>query len=122
MPELIVLVLEDANKVDDILTAWLKVGAPGVTLLDSAGLGHAFGKELRDDLPLLPSLESLLRGREEANRLLFTVVSDGFDLDMLIAATEAVTGNLDDPDTGILFTLPVTRARGLHQRRAVASG
>jgi hypothetical protein len=118
VPELIVLVLDDAGKVDDIVSAWLQAGISGVTLLDSAGLGHEFGKEMRDDLPLMPSLESLLRGREETNRTLITVVPDGFNVDALIAATEAITGPLADPNTGILFTLPVTRARGLHRRRA----
>lgn len=118
MPELIVMVLDDADKVGDILNAWLEAGVAGVTLLDSAGLGHAFTEHsLRSDLPFVPSLESLLRVREEHSRTLFSVVPDGFDVDKLIAATEAITGSLDQPDTGILFTLPVSRARGLHRRQ-----
>lgn len=118
MPELVVLVLDDAEKVDDVLKAWLLVGISGATILDSAGLGHEFGRQaLRDDFPLMPSLATLLRGREETHRTLFTVVPDGFDLDALIAATEAVTGLLEEPDTGILFVIPVSRARGLHRRR-----
>ena len=118
MPELIVLVVDDAGKVTEVLNAWLEVGVPGATMLDSAGLGREFGKYgARSDLPFMPSLESLLRVREENSRTLFTVVPDGFDVDKLIASTEAITGSLDDPDTGVLFTLPVTRARGLHRRR-----
>jgi hypothetical protein len=118
MPEMIVLVVDDAGKVTEVLNAWLEVGVSGVTMLDSAGLGHEFDKYgARSDLPLMPSLESLLRVREENSRTLFTVVPDGFDVDKLIAATEAITGSLDDPDTGILFTLPVTRVRGLHRRK-----
>ncbi len=118
MTEIVILVVDDATKVTDVLNAWLQAGVPGVTMLDSAGLGHEFAKYgARGDLPLMPSLESLLRVREENSRTLFTVVPDGFDVDKLIAATEAVTGLLDDPDTGILFTLPVTRARGLHRRK-----
>lgn len=121
MPELVVLVLDDTKKLDDLLTAWLAAGVPGVTLLDSAGLGRELGAQaLRDDLPLLPSLASLLRAREETSRTLFSVVPDGFDLDALVRATEAVTGPLDTPNTGILFTLPVTRAHGLHRRRPAA--
>lgn len=121
MPELVVLVLDDAGKVDEVLSAWLAAGVPGATLLDSAGLGRQLGAQvLRDDLPLMPSLSSLLRTREETNRTLFAVVPDGFDLDALVAATEAITGPLAEPDTGILFTLPVTRAWGLHRRRAGA--
>jgi len=118
MPELVILVVDDATKVTDVLNAWLQAGVSGVTLLDSSGLGHEFGNYgARSDLPLMPSLESLLRVREEKGRTLFTVVPDGFDVEALIAATETVTGELDDPDTGILFTLPISRARGLHRRQ-----
>lgn len=121
MPELVVLVLDDANKVDDILTAWLAAGVPGTTILDSAGLGRELGaKALRDDLPLMPSLSSLLRRREETSRTLFAVVPEGFDVDALVKVTETITGPLDYPDTGILFTLPVTRAFGLNRRRPAA--
>lgn len=118
MAELIVLVLDDPDKTEDVLTAWLAAGVSGVTILDSAGLSHKLGRRgLRDDFPLFPSLEHLLRSREEPHRTLFAVVPDGFEMETLAAATEKITGDLDEPDTGILFVLPVTRVWGLHRRR-----
>lgn len=117
MPELIVLVLNEAEKVDDILNVWLAAGVSGVTLLDSAGLAHDTFRRTREDLPFISSLESMLRQREEHSRTLFTVVPDGFDVDALITATEKITGSLDEPDTGILFTMPVTRTRGVGRPR-----
>lgn len=120
MPELIVLVLDDASKFNDVITAWIKVGVPGLTLLDSAGFGHALTHKdegTRSDLPLLPSFASLLRVREDPSRVLFSVVPDGFPVETLIELTEAITGPLTAPDTGIFFTLPVTRTRGgLHRK------
>lgn len=117
MAELIVLVLDNSEKIADVLNAWIGVGVPGVTMLDSTGLGHAFTTGgARADFPLIPSLASLLRPREDPSRLLFSVVPDGFDVDAVIAATEKVTGPLDDPDTGILFVVPVTKTRGIHLR------
>ncbi len=118
MPELIVMVLDDREKADEVLNAWLAAGVPGVTILDSYGLGHHIAKRgARDDLPLFPSLESLLRTREEPHRTLFAVVPDGFDVEALVAATEKITRPLNEPDTGILFVVPVTQAWGLHRRR-----
>jgi hypothetical protein len=115
--ELIVLVLNDPGQVDDVLAAWLEAGVSGVTILDSRGLSHHLGKwALRDDLPLFPSLEDLLRGREESHRTLFAVVPENFDIQALVAATEQITGAFDGPDTGILFTLPITRAWGLNRK------
>lgn len=119
MPELIVLVLNDPDKIEDVLAAWLAVGIAGVTILDSSGLSQQVSQHrLRDDLPLFPSLKDLLRSREESHRTLCAVVPDGFDVEGLAAATEKITGALTEPDTGILFTLPVTRAWGLHRKRS----
>ena len=123
--ELIVLVLNDPSQIEDVLAVWLEAGVSGVTILDSRGLSHHIpprggggrgGRGLRDDLPLFPSLEDLLRGREESHRTLFAVVPENFDVQALVTATEQVTGVLDGPDSGILFTLPITRAWGLQRK------
>jgi nitrogen regulatory protein P-II 1 len=117
MAELVVLVLDDPGQVDQVLEAWVSVGVSGVTLLDSAGLEHHLARHAsRDDLPLFPSLSALLRTREEQHRTLFTVVPEGFDLEALVAATQRITGDLNDPNTGVLFAVPVSRVWGLNRR------
>lgn len=114
MPQLVSLVVHDPGRVDAIVRAWLEAGVTGMTLLDSSGLGrHMREHDLRDDLPLFPSMRKLLEGAEHHSRLLFSVVPDDFDLERLIEATEDVLGPLDRPDSGILFVIPVTRAVGL---------
>jgi len=114
MPNLIGLVIHDLDKVDDVVHAWLKAGISGLTLMDSSGLSHHMGREgARDDLPIFPSLRSMLESTGEQNRLLFTIVGDGFDADGLVRETQAVLGMLEQPGTGILFVMPVTRVVGL---------
>jgi hypothetical protein len=94
--------------------AWVSAGVTGMTILDSSGLSHmTYGEGTREDLPLFPSLRKLMEGSEQQSRLLMSVVPDGFDLEALIAATERVLGPLEEPDSGILFVLPVTQVRGL---------
>jgi hypothetical protein len=114
MPQLVCLVIFDPSKVDDVVRGWVEAGVRGMTLIESSGLAHHLGSRgPRDDLPLFPSLRNLLEAVEHHSRLMFSVVPDGFDIDRLIAATEAAVGRLDDPNTGILFVLPVSRAAGL---------
>jgi hypothetical protein len=114
MAELVVLVLNDPNQREDVLAAWLTLGVPGVTLLESTGLRQQVGKRpFRDDLPLFPTLAALLQGTEEPYRTVLAVVPAGFDVDGLAAATEQITGVLDAPKTGILFTVPIQRVWGL---------
>ena len=114
MPQLVAIVLHDPAMTDEVVHAWLERGVLGMTLIDSAGLARRVGeRDLRDDLPLFPSLRSLLEVPERNSRVIFSVVPDDLDLDRLIEATERVVGRLDTPDSGILFVIPVTRAVGL---------
>lgn len=116
MHYMVLLVLDDVNVCNPILDAWEAAGVTGITILGSTGLGRARKAALRDDLPLLPGLASLLRVREEHHRTLFTVVADEAMVDRLLDVTQAITGDLAEPNRGVLFVLPVTRAIGLTEQ------
>jgi nitrogen regulatory protein P-II 1 len=115
MYHMVLLVLDDVDLCGPVLDGWEAAGTSGITLLGSTGLGRLRKAALRDDLPLLPNIASLLRGREEQHRTLFTVVEDEAMVDRLIAATQKVTGDLAEPDRGVLFVLPVSRVVGLRR-------
>lgn len=119
MSDLLVLVLDDPHKCDEVIRAWLDQGVTGVTILNSAGLVYHSKqhRELRDDLPLFPGLDSILRGSEEPHRTILAVLPDGFDMDALAAATEEITGVLDEPETGIMFVVPIKRVWGLRSKQ-----
>jgi len=44
-------------------------------------------------------------------------VEDDATLERVIAATERIVGDLNEPHTGLLFVVPVSRVLGLHKRR-----
>lgn len=122
MAYVVVLVLDNLELCPAVLDAWEEAGVGGVTILESSGLGRLRGT-FSDDLPLMPSLRDLFATREFQHRTLFTVVEDDATLERVIAATERVVGDLNEPRTGLLFAMPVSRALGLHKRtRAGASG
>jgi nitrogen regulatory protein PII len=117
MSQLIVLVIHDPAQVDDVIHAWVEAGVGGLTIFDSSGLAQRVqGPAIRDDLPLFPSLRSVMRGQEAASRTVFSVVPDDFDVDRLVQSAEAVIGSLDDDHSGILFVVPVSRVVGLQDR------
>ena len=115
MPNVVVVVMPDLGKCQDVLDAWEKYGVSGVTVLESLGMHKIQQMRAgRDDLPLLPSLRHLMESEEYHHRTAFVVVDDDFHLDGLIEATErAVGGDFDAPNSGLLFVLPVTRALGM---------
>ncbi len=115
----ILYVLHDETKLTQLLEAWDAVGVGGVTILASTGMGrisqHA---ALREDVPLIPSLKSLLEEHDELlNRTLFTIVENQDIVDKVLAVTEKLVGRLDDPNTGILVVMPVVQAYGLKRHK-----
>jgi nitrogen regulatory protein PII len=116
---MILLVLHQTEKLNDILSAWDEAGASGVTILPSTGLGRIRRMNgLREDMPLFPSLEDILRPDEVANRTIFTIVENEEFVDRILEATQQVTGDLNLPNTGILAVIPVARCYGLHRKEA----
>jgi nitrogen regulatory protein PII len=113
MSQLVILIVDDPSKVDDVINAWVEAGVTGASAIDTFGTGRLLPGELREGLPLFPSLSDLMQGREEQNRLIFSVVADNFNVDQLVTVTENIVGKLADHHTGIMFTMPVTKVWGL---------
>jgi nitrogen regulatory protein PII len=117
MSYLVVLVLDDPDRCRDVLDAWEAAGAPGVTILDSSGLGRVRRAGIRDDIPLMPSLSDLFQRQEDHHRTLFSVVKDQSQVEAIAQATQAIIGELDWGHTGLLFVVPVSQVYGLHKKR-----
>lgn len=111
-PVAVFLVFQDLDRLPELLESWAEAGIPGATVIESFGLHCLRTSSYRDDLPLIPSLDALMRGNSDSNRTCFAIV-DGDEVDALIAATERVLGKLNTPNTGILFVVPVIRVEGL---------
>ncbi len=115
MPNLVVVIMPNLDRCQDVLQTWDRLGVTGITILESAGLhGLKQVRGRRDDMPLIPSLRHLLETEEYHHRTAFVVLGDDFDLPGLLRATqEAVGGDFNAPDSGILFVLPVAQVMGL---------
>lgn len=117
MSSMVFFVLHDAGLLSDVLCAWKESGVRGITIMPSTGLRRLEeSNALRDDIPLIPSLEDLLVDEETLNRTLFSIVENDEMVDKLVKATEAVVGDLDEPNTGILCVFPVSRVYGLNRK------
>jgi nitrogen regulatory protein PII len=110
---MILFVLDDGEKLPDLLDAWEEAGVPGVTILHSSGLGRVRQAGLRDDLPLMPSLEDLFNHEEYFNRTIFSIVEGEEIIERVVKATERVVGDLMQPNAGLLVVLPVAKVFGL---------
>lgn len=112
-----ILVVHNLEKFEDVLHAWRDAGANGMTVLPSIGL-QRLDKEyaLRDDMPLMPLLSSLFEQNEVLNRTVFTIVEGEPMVDQIVQATQNTLGDLDEPNSGVMAVIPAAQAYGLHRK------
>ena len=114
---MILFVLHNTEKLDELLAAWQEAGAPGVTVLWSTGVGRIHQDHaLREDTPLMPSLEDFYPDPEHMSRTIFTILKDEL-VQKVVDATYKVVGDLNEPNTGLLVVLPTVAAYGLEKRK-----
>lgn len=106
--QLLIAVVNEPEKIDEILSGFLELGVTGATIIGSEGMG----KLLSHDIPIFAGLQTLISRSRPQNRTIFSVVSDE-KVDSALSLLQEVCGNLNDPATGIAFTIPVSRVVGL---------
>jgi nitrogen regulatory protein PII len=106
--QLLMAVINQEDKLDDILSGFLELGITGATVVASEGMGRV----LSHDIPIFAGLQTLISRARPQNRTIFSVMDDD-KIDSAIALLQEICGNLGDPATGIAFTIPVGRVVGL---------
>ncbi len=117
MAKLVLLITSKIEKGLEVAEAWEAAGAPGVTLIDTHGLHHLRQKGKTLEIPFFVSMASVMRQLEESNQTLLSVVDDSL-VDALLEAARRVLGDLNSPNAGIAFVVPVERVEGLGPSRA----
>lgn len=116
--EVMFVVLNREDLLDEILQAFLDLGISGATVIESSGMGRL----MNGDVPIFAGLRRLLDGASRTyNKTIFTVIRDK---DLALLASErirAIMGHFLESDTGILFSIPVTRFYGHQWSKEVPS-
>ncbi len=109
----LVLVLNKNELLEEVLSALKKAGVSGATILDSQGMGSALYGSKNQDVPMFGSLKTFFDREHPYNKTVFTIVENDQKLKEAIDAIISVTGNLDKPNEGLLFTVPLGQVVGL---------
>lgn len=107
--KLLVLVLNKVECLEDILKALSEKDLHGATILDSKGMAHSL--DSFTELHFMLSLRKVLNPDHKESKTLFMVVKEE-EVAVVSAIVNEITGGLKQPDTGILFTLPVDSLEG----------
>lgn len=106
--KLLVLVLNKEEYTEQVLERFVDLGVPGATIIDTIGMGRVLSQEI----PIFAGFVDMMAGARPSNKTIFTLVSDDL-VAGIKEGIEAVIGSLDEPGTGILFTIPVDYHAGV---------
>ncbi len=112
--QLVVIVLNKVEVLDKMLKQFGNENIPGATILDSKGMAMELGEI--DELRFLGSLRMMLNPAHHESRTIFLVV-DEEKIPVISRILNDVTGGLDKPDTGVMFSLPVNYTEGFQTKK-----
>ena len=112
MANLLIIILDDLNRMPALLQALRRIGVPGATILESAG---AYRVESWLSRVGLGGLDRMFESREVRRRTILAAIEEEDLLAQAIAEAEQVMGGFDRPDSGLLLVLPVSQVKGLHK-------
>ena len=105
---LLLAVINDPERLDDVLSGFLEIGITGATVVNSEGMGRL----LSHDIPIFAGLQTLISRSRPQNRTILSVVDDE-KVEPALAILQEVCGDFTRPATGIAMTIPVDRVVGL---------
>jgi len=107
--QLVFIVLHKVELLDKLLARFHEAGF-GATFCDSKGMEQELIEH--NEHHILGSLHRLFNPTRKESKVIFTAVADD-KVEAVAAIVREMTGGLDQPDTGVLFAVPISYAEGL---------
>jgi len=109
--QLLLIVLNKIEKLDDLLEKLIEKGISGATILNSTGMVRQLAKH-SEDYPIFGVLSYLIDLDREENKTIFMALKDE-QVEQVKEVVRQVIGDLSQPDTAVLFTLPILSVEGV---------
>ncbi len=109
--QLLVLILNKTELLEELMTQLSLGGIRGATILQSTGMATTL-VHAEEEVPMFRTLSRILNpDREESRTILMVLKKEQIEKARKIV--NDVTGGIDKPNTGILFSLPIDFAEGM---------
>ena len=112
--QLLVIVLNKVECLERVLEELEVNGIRGATIIDSKGMASELYDH--DEFRIIASLRLMLNPEHKQNKTIFMVVEDE-KVALISKIVNRINGGFENPDTGILFTVPVSYAEGLIKKK-----
>lgn len=107
-------VLEQIELLPQLIERLAKIGVPGVTVLDSIGMGRIL-LQSSTDVSTTEKIKTVMEKRKPMNKTLFFVIEREETLKKAIEEIKSLCGDFSDPGNGIIFVLPLDFVEGLRK-------
>ena len=109
--QMLLLVLNQVDKLDDLLESLMKNGISGATILNSTGMMHELAKN-EEYQPIFGSAWYNIDSNRTDSKTIFLVL-DEKQVDKVRSVVRQVIGDISKPNTAVLFTLPILSTEGI---------
>lgn len=111
--QVLFFVLNAPEKLDALLSEMERHGIHGATIFESTGMARVLNsRHDEDEFEFLSSVRMFLTRSRQKNYTIMTLIPEE-QIPAAIKTIESVVGNLENENTGVVFTLPVDYIRGL---------
>ena len=110
--QLLIHITNHEKTVNPIMAELMRQGFHGGSIIDCEGMLEALNQDSVDAPAIIGGLRKFINPDRQNNKLILLVVRDE-DVNKAIEVIHGVAGSLKLPNTGILFTVPVTRWEGV---------
>lgn len=108
---LVITILNKLESLQDIVGGFRELGL-GSTVLESRGFGHSSLRTL-DDFRIATVISALFETRSERSITILTLVKDEEQVKAVTEVVSRAVGDIEKPETAILFSLEVKSLIGL---------
>ncbi|OQC00839.1 MAG: hypothetical protein BWX78_00855 [Firmicutes bacterium ADurb.Bin099] len=110
--KLLVLILNKPEYLGKILHCLLERDICGATVLDSTGMIRVISEQSIEPPPIFGSLRQFLNPSGESSKTVLMVLPEN-KVEAAKSVIREVTGGFDKPNTGIMFTVPISCTEGV---------
>lgn len=111
MTYLLIMVLDDSTRLNEVLAAWKEAGVPGITILESTGLNRVLPRHSAQSM--YAGFSQVFGGGRVGHHTLFAIINSLELADAAAEATTAILGDLAKPHTGIMCAVPIAQTWGV---------
>ncbi len=110
--QLLIHITNHEETVTPIMKKFAESGIRGASVVDCQGMLHSLNEDSIDAPSIFGGLRKFVNPDHETNKMIMLVLPD----EKVTAAMDiihSISGDLKLPNTGIMFTLPITRWEGV---------